>query len=121
MEMLELAAELKWCRERIAALEAERDQLRKELAEYKRQIADLTTPNLLWDFYDPENTATDCLHDAVIQEIEMRGELKVGDELAFLAAHKLPNIVVRITSHDEDGEVTYEEIDAALAAEGEAK
>ena len=27
MEMLELAAELKWCRERIAALEAEGDQL----------------------------------------------------------------------------------------------
>src|SRR5574343_1773034 len=27
MEMLEMAAELKWCRERIAALEAERDQL----------------------------------------------------------------------------------------------
>jgi len=31
MEMLELAAELKWCRERIAALEAERDQLRDVL------------------------------------------------------------------------------------------
>ena len=31
MEMLELAAELKWCRERIVALEAERDRLASRL------------------------------------------------------------------------------------------
>lgn len=37
MEMLELAAELKWCRERIAAYEVEREQMQQY---YRRAIAD---------------------------------------------------------------------------------
>ena len=37
MEMLELAAELKWCRERIAALEAERDLLKQEVFAVREQ------------------------------------------------------------------------------------
>ena len=37
MEMLELAAELKWCREQIAAYEVEREQMQQY---YRRAIAD---------------------------------------------------------------------------------
>lgn len=95
---------------------SERDRLRTELAEAKKEIALLKTPNLVWDFNEPEDSSTDSIADGVYQYVDwVGGEEAIGQEVSFLTARKLPNVTVRITSVNDDGEVTFEEIEAALA------
>lgn len=97
-----------------AAEEIER--LRAELAEAKKEIALLKTPNLVWDFDEPEDSSTDSILDGVYQYVDwVGGEEAIGHEVSFLTARKLPNVTVRITSVNDDGDVTFEEIDAAMA------
>ena len=91
------------------------DRLRAELAESKKEIALLKTPNIVWDFDDPENSAVDSVADAVYQHIDWWGDINVGDVMTFLTARKLSNVTIRITSVNDDGEVTFEAIDAAMA------
>ena len=83
MEMLELAAELKWCRERIAAYEVEREQMQQY---YRRAIADRDNAkatisrlreyvrhrpscNVVSRDYFREKQGCDCGYDALIKEI----------------------------------------------------
>ena len=85
MEMLELAAELKWCRERIAAYEVEREQMQQY---YRRAIADRDNANAaisrlreyanhrsncsfhLWDSDAMTFMPCDCGYDELMKELE---------------------------------------------------
>jgi hypothetical protein len=97
-------------------LATENERLRAELAEAKKEITLLKTPNLVWDFDEPEDSSTDSIADGVYQYVDwVGGEEAIGQEVSFLTARKLPNVTVRITSVNDDGEVTFEEIDAAMA------
>ena len=113
-----LCAELETEESRRHEVVRERNALRDELAESKKEIALLKTPNLVWDFDDPENSAVDSVADAVYQHIDWWGDINVGDVMTFLTARKLSNVTIRITSVNDDGEVTFEAIDAAMAGGG---
>lgn len=115
-EVERLRAELATKSKRVTDLGLAVVSLRAELAESKKEIALLKTPNLVWDFNEPEESSTDSILDGVYQHVDwVGGEEAIGKEVSFLTARKLPNVTVRITSVNDDGEVTFEEIDAAMA------
>ena len=113
-EITSLRADLKYQTDNSANLQASIDGLHGRIRELEAELAEARTPNLVWDFDDPENSSVDCIEDAVYQHIDWYGDTKVGDEITLITARKLPNVTVRITSVNDDGEVTFEEVSGPI-------
>lgn len=131
MEMLELAAELKWCRERIVALEAERDRLRNRIVnlEYavRRDIAanvDLQNERDLLQaarysyasLFSPNADGepdVDSIHQNIRGLIAEREQLR-AENARLIATLKL------IADHYDASDRQIALVEAALAADGNA-
>lgn len=85
----------------ITTLTAERDAMRKD-------VERLSIADLVWDHDDP-----DCCYSSInemLTNVWQDGYLEVGAEFTVRQAARLPKVMVRVTSIDEDGDVKYEEI-----------
>ena len=96
-------------RAEIATLTAERDALRKDAG--RRAL-----PDMVWDHDDAERCHGSI--DEILNDTWNNGSLEIGAEFTVQQAIRLPNIKVRVTAIDEEnGEIAYEEIDAAMTKE----
>lgn len=78
-------------------------------------------PDMFWNADDPESYGGECLHDAVVYATDEFSDSDLPVALTFQCAKRMPNITVRVTSRDENGNPVYEVSDQARRAEGDGE
>lgn len=80
----------------------------------EQQLAEAKRPTQFWDNDDAERCHSSI--DELLNREWCNGVLEAGAVFTIQQAHRLPNILIEVTSISEDGDVEYREIDAAIKA-----
>ena len=80
----------------------------------EKQLSEARKPTQFWDNDDAET----CYHsiDELLNSDWCDGSIEEGAVFTIQQSHRLPNIMIEVTSISEDGDVEYREIDEAIKA-----